>query len=406
MGNPTIDPAQARPEPEAQLPGITSARRLDNGCEVRVVGSERSWIEGEALEQLARTGMRFGMRLAVGLPDLHPGRGHPIGAAFLSEHAFYPPLVGNDIGCGMALFRTGVPAHHREQDRWARRLPAIERPLDEAGLLEQHGPIREAALGAGWLDSLGTIGGGNHFAELLRVDEVQDEAALAALGLSRKKLALLVHSGSRGLGESILRAHVREHGDRALTPGTHDARVYLARHDAAVEWARENRRIIGERFLRAIRAEGERALDLVHNAVVERDGKFLHRKGAAPADQGAVVIPGSRGACSHLVMPTRLAAGSDRAAWSLAHGAGRRWKRSDCKDRLAPKFSAGSLERTALGSRVICSDRELLFEEAPQAYKDIEGVVADLLAAGLVVPIARLAPVLTFKTARGGRGDG
>jgi release factor H-coupled RctB family protein len=371
---------------------------------VRVVARAGSWIEGEALEQLERVGGRFGMKLAVGLPDLHPGRGHPIGAAFLTEHAVYPALVDNDIGCGMAVFRTGIPGHFREQERWARRLEALERPLAEEELTFTSAEAEQA----GWRDSLGTIGGGNHFAELLRPEEVHDTNTFSGLGLEEKKMVVLVHSGSRGLGESILRAHVAEHGDKPLTAQTggssYALEQYLARHDGAVAWARDNRRIIGERFLRAVRAEGERVLDLVHNSVERRGGAFyLHRKGAAPADKGVVVIPGSRGAHSWLVRPTEAAAQSALSGWSLAHGAGRRWKRSDCKGRLS-KYTAAQLEKTALGSRVICTDKALLFEEAPQAYKDVDAVVGDLVAAGLVTAVARLAPVLTFKTARGPRG--
>jgi release factor H-coupled RctB family protein len=199
------------------------------------------------------------------------------------------------------------------------------------------------------------------------------------------------------LGQSILEGTVREHGDRPLNTEDFALKRYLAKHDAAVGWARDNRRIIGERFLRAIRTTGELALDLTHNSVSVRGKQFLHRKGAAPADTGLVVIPGSRGAHSYLVKPTPLAAESDLSAWSLAHGAGRRWKRSECKARLSEKFSVEDLERTSLGSRVICGDRALLYEEAPQAYKDVDGVVEDLRSAGLITLGARLTPVLTFK---------
>lgn len=380
-------------------PGLLVDRVLTNGCKVRVVAAPGAWIEGEAVEQLARVAGRHGMELAVGLPDLHPGRGHPIGAAFLCAHAVHPALVGNDIGCGMALWRTGIPARWQGLDRFARRLEALERPLadDEATFTS------EEAERAGWRDALGTVGGGNHFAELLRTEEVLDPAAFAALGLEERRLVLLVHSGSRGLGESVLQAHQREHGDAPLGAGSHALFRYLRRHDEAVAWARDNRRLIAERFLRAVRGEGTPVLDLVHNHVAPRapDGtRFLHRKGAAPADAGPVVIPGSRGAHTWLVLPTARAAGTDASGWSLAHGAGRRWKRSDCKARLSGFLDADALLRTPLGGRVICTDRALLWEEAPQAYKDVDQVVGGLQAAGLVAPVARFAPVLTFKTAR------
>jgi release factor H-coupled RctB family protein len=93
-----------------------------------------------------------------------------------------------------------------------------------------------------------------------------------------------------------------------------------------------------------------------------QDG-FLHRKGATPADRGLVVIPGSRGDYSYLVRPV---AGRHEALDSLAHGAGRKWARTDCMGRLRPRFTLDELLRTRFGSAVVCADRELVYEEAPR----------------------------------------
>jgi release factor H-coupled RctB family protein len=121
---------------------------------------------------------------------------------------------------------------------------------------------------------------------------------------------------------------------------------------------------------------------------------FLHRKGAAPSDQGAVIIPGSRGTCSYLVKPI-----GDQEAnlWSVAHGAGRKWGRNECEGKLRGRYPAESLRRTRLGSYVICEDKELLYEEAPQAYKDIDSVISDMVGFGLVKVVATFAPILTYK---------
>lgn len=73
---------------------------IDN---MRLIASSKSWIEGEALRQLKNALELPGMRFVIGLPDLHPGKGNPIGAAFVSECRLYPFLVGNDIGCGIGL---------------------------------------------------------------------------------------------------------------------------------------------------------------------------------------------------------------------------------------------------------------------------------------------------------------
>src|SRR5688572_3269338 len=75
---------------------------------VRLFASAQSWIEGEAVRQLYATAKLDGMRRAVGFPDLHPGKGTPVGAAFVTEGVIYPHLIGGDIGCGMALFKTDL----------------------------------------------------------------------------------------------------------------------------------------------------------------------------------------------------------------------------------------------------------------------------------------------------------
>jgi release factor H-coupled RctB family protein len=90
----------------------------------------------------------------------------------------------------------------------------------------------------------------------------------------------------------------------------------------------------------------------------------------------------------------------DKSAFSLAHGAGRKWSRSDSRARLENRFSAKDLVRTAIGSHVICEDKELLYEEAPQAYKNITIVIDDLVQAGLADILAILRPLVTYKVRR------
>jgi len=139
--------------------------------------------------------------------------------------------------------------------------------------------------------------------------------------------------------------------------------------------------------------------DGCHNSItrreIEGESVWLHRKGAVEAEGGLAVIPGSRGSLSYLVKPDGDAAGR---AWSLAHGAGRKWGRSEARLRMRERFSVSELAQTTLGGRVICEERDLLYEEAPAAYKNIEAVVQDLVAAGLVSVIATLRPLLTYKT--------
>ena len=367
------------------------------GAVVRVVASARTWIEGDAVQQLETTARLPGMRAAIGMPDLHPGKGSPIGAAFVCEGHLYPHLVGNDIGCGMGLWQTDLLRRKLKRDRWADRLDDLDERWDGDTAAALGGLAASEHDG-----SLGTIGGGNHFAELQQVERVEDAAALAGLGLEVDKLCLLVHSGSRGLGESILRAHVDAYAAAGLADDTEAAAAYVRRHDHAVAWARVNRQVIAGRFAAAIGGELTRLLDVCHNSVEALPGTpccWLHRKGAAPSTQGPVVIPGSRGSFSYLVQPT-APADPGFAGYSLAHGAGRKWKRGDTKARLKDRYRPADLVQTALGSRVICEDRELLYEEAPEAYKDIDGVIAALLEAGLCRVVAVLRPVITYKTRR------
>src|SRR5205807_216538 len=154
-----------------------------------------------AVQQLEKTALLPGMRLAVGLPDLHPGKGAPIGAAFAVEGWVYPTLVGNDIGCGIGLWRTGLSARAIKREAWADRLRDLDGPWtgNTTSFLDARG-IEPS----GFEDSLGTIGSGNHFAELQVIEDLGNPELA---GLAREAVYLCVHSGSRGFGEAVLRSH-------------------------------------------------------------------------------------------------------------------------------------------------------------------------------------------------------
>jgi release factor H-coupled RctB family protein len=175
-------------------------------------------------------------------------------------------------------------------------------------------------------------------------------------------------------------------------------------HDHAVRWAKLNRRIIAERAAAAARADLRPVNDLAHN-MVERQGSAgcdvtaLHRKGAAASDRGLVPVPGSRGTLSYLVEP--LPALRTEALASLAHGAGRKYDRGSMHGRVRVKKSdVARLERNPYGGIVVCGDRSLLAEEAPEAYKNIERVIADLVEFGLARVVATFRPLVTFKKAQ------
>ncbi len=370
---------------------------MDNK-KITLIASDKSWIEGDAVRQLQQTANLPGIKRAVGLPDLHPGKGIPIGAAFLSRALVYPHLVGNDIGCGMGFWQTDINVRKFKLDKVVKKLDGFEQAWGgdtEAVLADVDLPIDIG-------HALGTIGGGNHFAEFQKIEQVFDEAILNSVMPDKNNIVLLVHSGSRGLGEAILRRHIYKHKAGALHSGTAEFTQYINDHNQAVTWAGLNRQIIAKRFLGKLGAQGLCVLDIFHNTVTPygkpSEDLWLHRKGAAPADKGMVIIPGSRGTLSYLVKP--LSGAADTALFSLAHGAGRKWKRSEAKGKLSNRYKAADLTRTKLGGRVICEDKALIFEEAPEAYKNIEGVITDMEQAGLINTIASFRPLISYKTRR------
>jgi len=389
------DEHPAEPDSIDAKPGSENAER----AEVRMISSKKCWIDGKALAQLHKAATLPGMFLAVGLPDLHAGQGRPVGSVFAADGLFYPDLIGTDIGCGVALWRTDLSGKKTSKiPKWARKLDDLDQPWDgdaQAWLaaygVESDGEER----------ALGTIGAGNHFAELQKVEKIVDSQRFEDLGLSREELVLLVHSGSRGLGKAVAFRYTGIRAGSGTDLSDEAGQAYLAGHDRALAWARANRALIAERFLSRLGAAFEPVCDVPHNYLEQTqwNGKsvWLHRKGAAPSDRGVLVIPGSRGALSYLVEPCGP---KETSAFSLPHGAGRKWDRGSCRGRLERRYSAQQLRTTELGGHVICTDRSLLYEEAPQAYKKIETVIDTLTTHGLINTIATLRPLLTYKTAK------
>lgn len=343
------------------------------------------------------------MVYVAGMPDLHPGKGSPVGAAFISEDFIHPDLVGGDIGCGMLFAKTSIEARVGNLEKRERRLGSIDAPFegDISSLL-----ARYELPTTGYEGSLGTIGGGNHFAELQVIHKIVDAEIAAQIGLDIKLAHVLVHSGSRGFGQQVLHDFRKETpvlGTPALAES--DAgQQYLAGHDTAVRFAKANRELIAERFTSGLGGEMSRLLDISHNFVDSKhvDGKelWVHRKGAAPTDQGLVVVPGSRGSYSYLVAP--LGDGKMNA-YSLAHGAGRKIPRSQCKDKFRDSYTLEDLSRInnkdlGIKNRLICGDRELLYQEHSKAYKDIEKVIGDMETLGMLKVVAIMKPILTYKT--------
>jgi tRNA-splicing ligase RtcB (3'-phosphate/5'-hydroxy nucleic acid ligase) len=282
-------------------------------------------------------------------------------------------------------------------------------------------------------DQLGTLGSGNHFVELQRVEEVQDRTAADALGLSEDQVTVLIHSGSRGLGHQVCTDFVKRFDaargrfgirlpDRQLSCAplsSGEGRSYLAAMAAAANFAWANRQLIAHRIRKAIAstlgeepAAGTRQVyDVAHNvAKLERHGGrdlCVHRKGATRAfppgskeiparyrhSGQPVFIPGSMGTASYVLVGRPGA--MEQSFGTVCHGAGRRLSRTAARKQV----QGGDLRRRLEddGITVRSASNRGLAEEAPLAYKEVEKVVEVVERAGLAVRVARLRPIGVVK---------
>jgi release factor H-coupled RctB family protein len=240
------------------------------------------------------------------------------------------------------------------------------------------------------------VGGGNHFAEIGRVAQISSPARAEELGIRAQGLILLCHSGSRGLGKAI----ADKWGHEVLRG--EEAGDYLADLAGAIRFARANRILLAWRLMRALGvtrpSKLSSAFDVVHNSVIrESEGdasRWIHRKGCAPAHGGQpTAVLGSRGAPSWIMSGT----GNADGLCSVAHGAGRKMKRSEAREKIRARYQRKALVKSAIGSIVICDDKKLLYEEHPDAYKPIEPIIDSLEQAGLADRVAAITPLLTVK---------
>ncbi|KAJ3031565.1 UNVERIFIED_CONTAM: hypothetical protein HDU68_002663 [Siphonaria sp. JEL0065] len=404
--------------------------------------ADKSFVDTEALKQLDRTATLPGMLSVCGYPDLCPGLRFPVGASFLVKERVFPELIGGDIGCGMTLYALPTLAPSTNISRLASKLHSLDAPWTEGDSLawlahkNPFGNTESESNRTHTLQTLGTIGAGNHFAELQTIHALQNNQLFSesfpSLKHAQNIVFLLVHSGSRSLGKSILDTALSKTIDDAKTEGftgglsfveeTPEFKEYMDQHDQACHWARRNRELIARRFLGMIfggdnpsasieeqeawmETVATKLIDIHHNNVTKHccenvegldESVWVHRKGAAPSTEGIVPIPGSRGDYTYLVKPK---GDQQKNAYSLPHGAGRKWSRAKANSLVTNKYKNEGLEsltKTAeFGSTVICDDKNLLAEEAPEAYKNIQDVVNDI--ADFVDCVAVMKPILTYK---------
>ncbi|MDA7464219.1 RtcB family protein [Candidatus Poseidonia alphae] len=316
--------------------------------------------------------------------------------------------------------------------------------LESGGVLETvNAEVSQRALERG-MKSLGTLGSGNHFLELQTVGSVVDEQTAKEWGLYDDQIVAMIHSGSRGLGHQVCTDHVRlleskykltegmwtnEEWDFSLpdrqlaSAPIHSAegQSYLDSMNAAANFAFANRAVLASRLRTVLELEmgdfGEaRTLyDVAHNIAKMETHEIhgtscsccVHRKGATRAFSAShddvsarfaktgqpVIVPGDMGTGSWMLAGPMK--GQNQAFGSSCHGAGRALSRAAAKKSIDGKALKKELE--SRGIRVHASTPNVLSEEAPGAYKDVDEVIRLTSEAGLARPVVRLNPLAVIK---------
>ncbi len=416
---------------------------------------------------------------SIAMPDVHWGYGFPIGgvAAFTeSDGVISPGGVGYDINCGVRLIRTNLKADEVKEKvkamvfEFFKNIPAGVgssgryhankheltevmtkgakwaigkgfgfdddfKHIEEGGAMEGADPtaVSDKAYqrGAG---QVGTLGAGNHFIEIQKVDKCFDSSIAETFGLFPGQLVVLVHTGSRGFGHQVasdyievMQKAVRKYNielpDRQLACAPFDSpegKKYFSAMVASANYAWANRQLITHWVRESLvtvldmpisKIGGEIVYDVAHNIAKREihDGKKLivHRKGATRAFPAGfpdlpetyknsghpVLVPGDMGSCSYVMVGT--AEGAKETFASCCHGAGRALSRTAAKKR----FRAGDLFATLKNKGIFAKAKSnsTFVEEAPDAYKDVSEVVGVLHNAGIANKVAKMVPLGVIK---------
>lgn len=435
-----------------------------------------------------------GIGRVVLTPDFHKGSGIPVGTVVEANGFVIPQAIGNDICCGMRLLATDLPSDKLE-GHWdaiqkklrglffqgQRDIPmspnqreavlrdglpgllrtskdnagkGIYKYYDEATQrddlerMHNHGGFKTDRLfgfekfitSSGAIDGrdpqIGSVGGGNHFVELQNIDEIVCGESARALGVSKGNLAIMVHSGSVGLGHAIgghFMDRAREMFPKNIKqpkndffmlpmigPNQKEGNFYINSMNNAANFAFANRLFLGLMAVRAIQevlgidVEAKLIYDAPHNLVFANGGHCLHRKGATPAEGPTnpdewigkpVIIPGSMGTASYLL--TGL--GNEESLNSACHGAGRVMPRGEASHvddsvfdeetkqlRIVTSIDPKSI-MMQLRKDILAKYKERVKEEAPYAYKPITPVIESVRDAGIARVVAKLMPLCTVK---------
>ncbi|MFZ6051515.1 RtcB family protein [Halocola ammonii] len=356
----------------------------------KVYGAEG--IEAGALSQID-VAMRLPIAKAGALmPDAHQGYGLPIGGVLATENSVIPYGVGVDIGCRMCMSIYELPESMIDTEREGLRKMLIDntkfgreffkRPKDheilEHELFKDIKIIRDLKDRAA--SQIGSSGGGNHFVEF-GVTEILDENNEFNLPVGRY-LALLSHSGSRGLGANIARHYTKIAMEKCKLPkearhlawldlDSEEGQEYWRAMNLAGDYASACHHQIHDRMAVGLRTDPVAMVENHHNFAwkeKDREGNeiIVHRKGATPAGKGVLgIIPGSMTAPGFIVRGR----GDEASINSAAHGAGRNMSRTQAKKTLNKKEVTNHLKEANV--EVIGSG----LDEAPMAYKNINDVM-------------------------------
>ncbi len=441
--------------------------------------------EGEPVKQVINVAQLPGIqKYSLAMPDIHWGYGFPIGgvaATDWQDGVISPGGVGYDINCGVRLAATGLEV--KDVDK---RIPALIKELfkaiptgvgssnairklnhkelkslvedgvswiieqgfgtsDDLDFIEENGCMQSAygdvvssrAFERG-LAQMGTLGSGNHFLEIDRVDQIYDPEAAGVMGLFKNQIVLQIHTGSRGFGYQICDDYLRVMNsavqkyqlnlpDRQLAAApiqSPEGQNYMSAMACAANYAWSNRQVImhlAHKVLRRILKISEAELqfrlvyDVSHNIAKKEehliDGKnktvCVHRKGATRAyNPGSddipdryktigqpVLIPGDMGRYSFVCAGTDTA--MDETFGSSCHGAGRLMSRQKAK-----KMGKGRdlfKELNQRGIVVQSKGKATLAEEMPEAYKNAAHVVDIMHNSGVIKKVVRLKPLGVIK---------
>ncbi|MEE8131464.1 MAG: RtcB family protein [Candidatus Paceibacterota bacterium] len=441
---------------------IPKSFRKDMRVPARVYANEKmleSVFKDKSLEQLVNLATLPGIeKYSLVMPDVHEGYGSPIGGVFatrISENGIISPgAVGYDINCGVRLLKSNLSVGEISSnlDNLAteiqRTVPSglgkghlkkldireLDRILEDGaqeivkqgygkeedienceanGKLElaDASEVSDTAKKRG-RDQVGTLGSGNHFLEIQKVEEILDDEVAKTFGLYKDQVVIMIHTGSRGLGHQIATDYIRlmlqvmpKYGIRlpdkelACTPFNSDeGQRYFKAMACGANFAWANRQMITH----YIRNAWQKVLggqqitvlyDVAHNIAKLEDNLVVHRKGATRAFPGQpVLIPGSMGTASYVLVGTEK---GEEAFFSTCHGAGRTMSRHQAIKTLSGKEIIKDLE--SKGILIKCYSLRGVAEEAPKAYKDVDEVVEIVHRAGLSKKVARLRPLAVIK---------